>query len=214
MLPRMHELRQLTRRGAAVAIFGAIALSAVARAAADAQSPSPAPSGAPANPIASSGARFDLLVLRTALSEAHPSLFRYRSKPEVDAALDRAFAALDHDVTPLEAYGVFSEAIAAIGDGHTRIVPSRPLAASIAAAKRFPLPLLFVRGRAFVRAGSGDIARGTEITAIGGTPMRLQLPLLEFVTAAPAGVISTGGGSGRTCRSTRAQNKSCAATTW
>ena len=170
----MHLSSIGTRLAVVAAIAaGAIALHARAAIPADAQSPSSAVSRASTatNLIATADARFDLMVLRTALSEAHPSLYRYRSKPEIDAAFDRAFAALDHDVSPLDAYAVFSEAVAAIGDGHTRIVPSKPLAASIAAAKRFPLALFFARGRAFVRTGSGDVARGTEILAIDGTPM-------------------------------------------
>jgi Peptidase family S41 len=168
------------------AAFLAVIACAAVPPASGAQSAS-TPGPAVTSVVPADALRNDLLVARTALEELQPSLHRYAPKPEIDDAFDHAYAALDHGMTPLDAYPIFAETAAAIGDGHTRFSLPSAVAAT-ARAKLFPLDLVFVNGRAYVRDGSDTVPRGAEVRSIGGRP-------ITSIVAAIFAHLSADGGS-------------------
>ncbi len=115
----------------------------------------------------------DFALFRRALEEAHPALYRYKTKFEMDAEFVRAEAKLTRPMTVLEFRNVLAPVLAAIKDGHTRFAPSRgdEISAIVASARQFPLALTFESTRGFVLLNEGlddRVKPGMEVLAING----------------------------------------------
>jgi len=65
--------------------------------------------------------REDFQIARQALAEAHPGIYRYTPKPELDRVFDQAAAGLNRPMTALEFYRILSPAVAAMKCGHTTL---------------------------------------------------------------------------------------------
>src|SRR5438270_228733 len=65
--------------------------------------------------------REDYQIARLALEEAHPGLYRYTRKADLDRIFDAAEKALDHPMDFFEFYRVMAIPIAAIKGGHTDV---------------------------------------------------------------------------------------------
>src|SRR5713226_10503695 len=63
----------------------------------------------------------DFRILRSAVEEAHPGIYRYTPKPELDRVFDQTASRLNRPMTPLEFYRVLSPAVAALKCGHTSL---------------------------------------------------------------------------------------------
>lgn len=118
----------------------------------------------------------DFALFRQALEEAHPSLYRYTTKRELDAQFARADAKLTQPMTILQFRNVLLPVLALIKDGDTRFTPYQgdEIFAATASSKQFPLALTFESTRAFVVLNQGlddRVKPGMEVLAINGQPL-------------------------------------------
>lgn len=118
----------------------------------------------------------DFALFRKALEEAHPALYRYTTKREMDAEFARAEAKLTRAMTILQFRNVLAPVLAAIKDGHTgfRNYQGDEISTVIASAKQFPLALTFDSTRAFVVFNQGldeRVTPGMEVLAINEKPL-------------------------------------------
>jgi hypothetical protein len=117
-------------------------------------------------------ADFDLM--RMMLEEAHPGLYRYSTKVEMDRTFATQRAKLDRSLTRTEFLAVTSEIIARIHCGHTKMIPDDETQATMKNARRFPLRILVEDKRLVVlfndTPDNGTIRPGMEITEVNGHP--------------------------------------------
>ena len=110
--------------------------------------------------------REDFRILRGALEEGHPGIYRYTSRAELDQVFDRAEKALDRSMNVYEFYRVAAPAVAALKCGHTAVRVNPEL------GKGKPVLPLLVRvldGKAYVLrdlSGKQDALTGQEIRSI------------------------------------------------
>src|SRR5262249_41622227 len=74
--------------------------------------------GAP-EPVPPEKLREDFRILRSALEEGHPGIYRYTPKEVLDQRFDEAEKALDHPMNVYEFYRVVAPGVAALKCGHT-----------------------------------------------------------------------------------------------
>ena len=118
----------------------------------------------------------DFALFRKALEEAHPALYRYKTKREMDAEFARAEAKLTRPMTLLQFRNVLAPVLAAIKDGHTGFTDYQgdEISTLLALAKQFPLALKFESTRAFVVLNQGlddRVTPGMEVLAINGNTL-------------------------------------------
>jgi hypothetical protein len=63
----------------------------------------------------------DFRILRSALEEGHSGIYRYTSKPDLDAKFDQAEKVLNRAMTPVEFYRLVAPVVAAVKCGHTDV---------------------------------------------------------------------------------------------
>jgi uncharacterized protein (TIGR03435 family) len=68
--------------------------------------------------------RRDFQVLREALEECHPGIYRFTAKSELDQAFDRATKQLDRPMTAMDFFRVAAPVVARLKCGHTSLRPS------------------------------------------------------------------------------------------
>jgi hypothetical protein len=119
--------------------------------------------------------RSDFALFRLALEEAHPALYRFTTKPAMDAEFARAEARLTQPMTVLQFHNVLRPVLVAttssIGIGGLRRYRGDEISALIDSSKLFPLALTFESERAFVVLNRGRDERvkpGMEVLAING----------------------------------------------
>src|SRR6266568_843556 len=71
--------------------------------------------------------REDFRILRSALEEGHPGIYRYTPKAELDSVFDATAARIDRPMTALEFYRVLAPVVAALKCGHTSMGLSEEL---------------------------------------------------------------------------------------
>src|SRR5713226_2498855 len=69
----------------------------------------------------------DLRILKSALEEGHPGIYRYTPKPDVDRAFAAAADQLNRPMTALEFYRVLAPTVAALKCGHTAMGVSQDI---------------------------------------------------------------------------------------
>ena len=108
----------------------------------------------------------DFQILRSALEEAHPGIYRYTPKPELDRIFDETAARLNRPMTPLELYRELAPAVAALKCGHTA------LGAPDVTAPLFPLEVRVLDNRLYVYRDFSEPAQlaGAELLAVNGMP--------------------------------------------
>ena len=122
--------------------------------------------------------RSDFQLMRRALEEAHPSLYRYQTRDSANRAFDAVAAQLNHPMTEQEFRRVIHPAIARIGCGHTSLESSKALAKYRKKHPVKPLPIgtfLASDNRLFIttnRSTSAIAASGSEILLLNGQPIR------------------------------------------
>jgi C-terminal processing protease CtpA/Prc len=134
----------------------------------------------------------DLLLMHSALREAHGAIDRYTPLSEWERQFDAALAALDRPMGEREFYLLLAPLVAAIGCGHTTIHPS--LAWREHMRKKmplFPFKLRFIAGRAYAQRNYSQFEKlgmGSEVTAINGMPMAEILSRMLAMITADAGI--------------------------
>src|SRR5580704_5145373 len=89
---------------------------------------------------ASAQADYDLL--RKSLEEAHPGLYRYSTKAQIDAMFDSERAKLNQPISRLAFREVVAQTLAAIKCGHTSLNGDDDVDAATKAAPLLPLRVL------------------------------------------------------------------------
>jgi hypothetical protein len=115
----------------------------------------------------------DFALVRSALEEAHPDLYRYTGKVEMDRAWDRAAAGLDHPMTALEFYRYASPVLALIKDGHLGWSMSDEVSAYLDEIRVLPLGIRMIGKTPMVfrdLSKSGSDLAGLEVTSVNGVP--------------------------------------------
>ncbi|HZR19648.1 MAG TPA: hypothetical protein VFE51_20355 [Verrucomicrobiae bacterium] len=114
--------------------------------------------------------RADYQIARPALEEAHPGLYRYAKKSDLDCVFDSAEKALDHPMDFFEFYRLMAIPIAAIKCGHTDVSLSPEARKEAESMPGLPFDVRVMDSRAFIfrdYAQAGALA-GREIQSING----------------------------------------------
>jgi hypothetical protein len=130
----------------------------------------PATSAAPPIPerVGPEKLREDFRILRGALEEGHPGIYRYTPKAELDKYFDQAEKALDRPMNVYEFYRVVAPAVAAVKCGHTgvRVNPDLDKGKAV-----LPLVVRVLDGKLYVlrdlSCAQGPL-RGQEIRVVNG----------------------------------------------
>jgi hypothetical protein len=85
----------------------------------------------------------DFKILRGALEEGHPGIYRYTPKPELDRIFDKTAENLNRPMTSLEFYRVLAPAVAALKCGHTSLMIAQDTEKSIGDS----IPLIPIEAR-------------------------------------------------------------------
>lgn len=94
--------------------------------------------------------RADFDLMRQALEEAHPGLYRYSTKREMDLAFEAQRAKLNHPSPKVHFLLVVSELLAAIRCGHTHCQPDDETQQAMESVRFFPLRVMMEDGRLVV----------------------------------------------------------------
>jgi C-terminal processing protease CtpA/Prc len=144
--------------------------------------------------LAPAALRADVAVLRRALSELHPGLFRYNTPAQIGAGLDALDTEFGEARTPAEAFRAISVLLAGIRCGHTYTnfynQPREIVAAVYDRQTRVPFHFRWLDRRMIVtRSLDGDerLRPGTEVLAIDGVPVGEILDRLLTIARADGG---------------------------
>jgi hypothetical protein len=117
--------------------------------------------------------REDFQIARRCLEEAHPGLYRYTKKVEMDRIFDEAEKSLNHPMDFYEFYRVMALPIAAIKCGHTDVSLSPGMREEIERQPGLPFEVKMLDSGAYVfrdYTKSGNLC-GKEIQSINGVPI-------------------------------------------
>lgn len=139
----------------------------------------------PAQIFEPEGLKSDLAILRAALDEGHPGIYRYAPKAEVDRAFQRAEAKLDHPMTAQEFFRIASPAVASLKCGHTSLMLPAAFQERIrGSVPLVPLDVRILGGRITVFRDYSDAPKlaGAEILSINGmSAARILATLLASI---------------------------------
>lgn len=120
--------------------------------------------------------REDLLLMHSALREAHGAIDRYTPLPEWERQFAATLERIDRPMDEREFYLLLAPLVAAIRCGHTTIHPSYAWQEHMRKnMPLFPFKLNFIDGVAYARRNYSQVENlgmGLEIMAINGMPMR------------------------------------------
>ena len=123
----------------------------------------------------------DVALMRAALEEAHPGLYRYVPKPEIDAAFAKLEKRVKTPITDIELYGEISLLLATIRCDHTKAEFSDAMTKyRNESPTHLPFRFKLFDKRMFVFGGDAKsvLPRGAEILAINDQPVRAILDRL------------------------------------
>src|SRR5215471_2143082 len=146
----------------------------------------PAPAAAPdsQHKFTPTELRRDLRVMREALEEGHPGIYRFTPKAEMDRVFDRAAAQLSRPMTALEFYRVLAPAVAAMKCGHTSLMPSRGIQQRIEGEPLMPIEAAVLGGKVYIARdfSEGGLLNGAELLSINEVPIqRILASMLAVV---------------------------------
>jgi hypothetical protein len=117
----------------------------------------------------------DFAILRGALEEGHPGVYRYSSAAEMDGHFERIGSMITGPMTELEILRVVGSTLATVNDGHTRASGSEAFGNYLTAHPvRLPFKLVFIGGAAYLHRNYselGDDLLGARVISINGRPM-------------------------------------------
>lgn len=126
-------------------------------------------------PMSAEQAKDDLKYAEHALKEAHPGLYRYNSKQEIDSLFEAAESKITDSMTQQDLYRVMVPVMSRIGCGHTKFHPDNNWNDNYFFNRDKLLPLrLYIQGdNAYVLGGYSDetIKPGSEILSINNQPV-------------------------------------------
>jgi C-terminal processing protease CtpA/Prc len=123
----------------------------------------------------------DVALMRAALEEAHPGLYRYVPKQEIEAAFAKLEKRVKTPITDVELYGEISLLLATIRCDHTKAEFSEAMTKfRNESPTHLPFRFKLFDKRMFVFGGDvrAALPRGTEILAINDQPVRAILDRL------------------------------------
>jgi uncharacterized protein (TIGR03435 family) len=100
--------------------------------------------------------RRDFRILRQALEEGHPGLYRFATKTQLDRVFDDVTARLNHPMTALQFYRVLAPVVAKIKCGHTALAPSRAIELRLADEPLLPIEAAILGGNVYVARDFSD----------------------------------------------------------
>jgi hypothetical protein len=117
--------------------------------------------------------REDFQIARQCLEEAHPGLYRYTKKADMDRIFDEAEKSLNHPMDFYEFYRVMALPIAAIKCGHTDVSLSPEMREEIERQPGLPFEVKVLESGAYVFRdyAKGGCLCGKEIQSINGVPI-------------------------------------------
>lgn len=144
--------------------------------------------------LSPAAAQADYDLLRKSLEEAHPGLYRYSTKAQMDAMFDSERAKLNQPISKLAFRAVVAETLALIRCGHTSLNGDDDMDAATKAAPLLPLRVL-VEGRQVKvllndTANDQTIQPGMEILEINGHKISDLLRRLYAVTSGDGDIIT------------------------
>lgn len=113
----------------------------------------------------------DLELLKTALTEAHPGLYRYNSKTSFDYFYSDLKASLDKPLNIIEFYQYVAKMVVGVNDGHTRCKFQEHFWDD---ARVFPFNVVYIDGQLYVHQNLSDdasIKDGAKILMINSKPV-------------------------------------------
>lgn len=124
----------------------------------------------------------DFDFLQRILEEAHPSLYWYTPKTEMDSAFRATKSLLNHPMNERELYDTYSPLIAKIHCGHTYLHYSQAFE-NAQQPVWLPMQLKYINDKLFIvnlskRCSDSTLTKGTEIVAIDNIPVA---EIVEFV---------------------------------
>jgi len=138
-------------------------------------------------------ADFDLM--RRALEEAHPGLYRYSTKAQMDREFDDQRAKLSQPMTKEQFEEVVAQTIASIHCGHTRMYWDPEIEAAIRDGRSLPLRVEFEGSRLMVvlnqTADDRTIRPGMELVSVNGHPVAELVKQFWAVTYADGDIETT-----------------------
>ena len=144
-------------------------------------------------PSASAQADYDLIPQGTR-GNAHPGLYRYSTKAQIDAMFDSERAKLNQPVTKLAFREIVAQTLAGIRCGHTSLEGDTEMDAAMKAAPTLPLRVLTEGNHVHVllndTADDQAIQPGMEVVEIDGHPVRDMLPRFYAVTSGDGDILS------------------------
>jgi hypothetical protein len=139
----------------------------------------------PERQLTAAQAHADVALLRQALEDIHPGLYRYSSKGVMDQSFDRLETSIKDGSTDVRLYGAISVLLASIRCDHTKAeLPDVLTEWRKANASHLPFRFRVFEGRMFVVSSDPqqpNLPRGTEVLAINGTPVSV---LIEKISSA------------------------------
>src|SRR6516165_8819183 len=128
-----------------------------------------------ARSLSSAQMQADFDVMRRALEEAHPGLYRYSTKAQMDREFDSQRGKLSRPMTKEQFEVVVAQTLASIRCGHTRMHWDQEMEAAIRDGRSFPLRVEFEGSRLMVvlnqTADDRTIRPGMELVSVNGHPV-------------------------------------------
>lgn len=136
----------------------------------------------------------DYDLLRKALEEDHPGLYRYSTKSQIDAIFDAERAKLDQPITKPAFREIVARTLAAIRCGHTSLEGDAEMDAAMKGAPTLPLHVLIEGDQVHVLLNDtpddSSIQPGMELIEINGHRVSDLLPRFYAVTSGDGDILS------------------------
>ncbi|MBC7904759.1 MAG: hypothetical protein H7Y27_15140 [Gemmatimonadaceae bacterium] len=111
----------------------------------------------------------DFDIFREVLENAHPGLYTYTDKQEMDRCFDSVYQTLNEQIDIRAFHEKLSFVAAKIGCSHTNLyLPKAYYDTMVQRANFFPVPLVYVDGGLYVNSDMWDIPVGAHILSING----------------------------------------------
>ena len=135
-----------------------------------------APNAQQANPekeISSSLLKTDFNIFRKTVEEAHPGIYWYTSKKDMDAYFDSVYASIDKPLKDIDFYKLMMNVVATLRCVHTSISLSQERERAAASdLKLLPFDVIIVNDKAYIsETFDSSLVRGFEIQAINNLPV-------------------------------------------
>lgn len=130
----------------------------------------------------------DFSLLRKALEEAHPALYKFNSKKTIDSLFDATEHSIKEGMTEAQFWALLEKTVGLIKCGHTRISPSDNYRKYfMATAHLLPFSAKIIDDRLYIfknLSSDSNLVPGTEVLTINEVPVsRIIHDLLERTSA-------------------------------